>query len=292
MQKKKINFVITDLDDTIWDWLTMWIKSFEPYLIRISEEFDIPLNDLKRDFKALHQKYHTSEASFIYDDLDTLTEKEKSLFRNEKDEGKSILHEYYYNKKNNLHFNNGVLETLNYLKKEGVLVVAFTESNAFFTKYRMKHLEIDGLFDRVYSPADFTLPESVYRNYSDDFWEPKHTKFEYLPNKTHKPAPKILETIVNDYSGDKENIIYIGDKLDKDVYMANETNISSVYAKYGHINNIKAYELLREVTHWSKEDVQREKDFKENHSINPIATYILEDSFSELKEMFKFFPFK
>lgn len=52
--KSKINFVVTDLDDTIWDWLKMWHSSFEPYLTRISLEYNIDLEELTNDFKKVH----------------------------------------------------------------------------------------------------------------------------------------------------------------------------------------------------------------------------------------------
>lgn len=77
MNKQKVNVVVTDLDDTIWDWLTMWYNSFEPYLNRIIDEFDIDKNILKESFKKLHQKYHSSETSFAYYELDCLTDAQK-----------------------------------------------------------------------------------------------------------------------------------------------------------------------------------------------------------------------
>lgn len=49
--KNRINFVVTDLDDTIWDWLKMWHSSFDPYLKRISSEYNVDIEDLTNDFK-------------------------------------------------------------------------------------------------------------------------------------------------------------------------------------------------------------------------------------------------
>ena len=132
--KKKVNIVVTDLDDTVWDWLKMWHNSFAPYLIRISTEFNIDLQFLKKDFKDLHQKYKTTESSFIYRELNSLSQEQKDKFDSPFDDKRSILHEYYSNKKNNLSLFQGVYDTLKFLKNNGVLVIGFTESNAFFTK--------------------------------------------------------------------------------------------------------------------------------------------------------------
>lgn len=289
--KKRVNFIVTDLDDTIWDWLRMWYESFDPYIKRISTRFNVDISALKSDFKAIHQKYGSSEASFIHQELTCLSQEQKNEFGKSFNNERSILHEYYSAKKNNLFLYRGVKETLKKLKEKGVVIVGFTESKAFFTKYRIKHLELDGLIDYIYAPIDTGVPESVYRHYSEDFWEPNVTEMRYLSRDVRKPAPEILEIILRDFKAKKENTIYIGDKLDKDVSMANEADIDSVYAKYGHQIDTEKYQLLRDVTHWTDEDVKREKVFKEKHKNTPLAKYILDSSFDELFKLFEFFNF-
>ncbi|WP_431198982.1 hypothetical protein ACQ86K_24625 [Mucilaginibacter sp. P19] len=99
IKKEDINFVITDLDDTIWDWLEMWYQSFMPYLNRIVEETGININILKKEFKALHEKYGTTEMSFIYKELPSINQSFYPIFEEVVDGKKSILHEYNSNKK-------------------------------------------------------------------------------------------------------------------------------------------------------------------------------------------------
>lgn len=289
--KRKVNFVVTDLDDTIWDWLKMWHNSFEPYLKRISSEFKIDIEILKKDFKEIHQKYGSSEFSFVFNELKSLSQDQKDKFNTADGKKKSIIHDYNRLKKNSLFLCSGVLQTLKKIKEDGALVIGFTESNAFFTKYRIKHLELDGLIDFVYAPIDMGVPNSVYKHYSDTFWEPEITEMRYLSKNVKKPAPEILEIILKDFNANKESTIYIGDKLDKDISMSNETYITSVYAKYGDKIETEQYNLLRDVTHWTEEDVQREKDVKEIHGKKPIADITLEKSFDELTDHFSFFPY-
>lgn len=291
MAKKRVNLVVTDLDDTIWNWLDMWHNSFEPYLKRISRQFNIDVSVLKSDFKKIHKKYGSSEMSFIYHDLSCLSQEQKDVFDVSNSNEKSILHEYYSLKKGNLLIFEGVKESLKLLKEKGVLIIGFTESNAFFTKYRIKHLELDGLIDYIYAPIDMGVPKSVYKHYSEEYWEPEITEIRYLSKEIRKPAPDILEIILRDFKAKKENTIYIGDKLDKDIFMANEADIDSVYAKYGHLIDSEKYQLLKEVTHWTNEDVEREIIFKEKNKETPIAKYTLNKSFLELFDLFDFFRF-
>jgi phosphoglycolate phosphatase-like HAD superfamily hydrolase len=290
--KRKINFVVTDLDDTIWDWVNMWHSSFEPYLKRISVEFNVDENILKNEFKKIHQKYGSSEFSFIYQELDCLTFAQKEQFQKENGVKKSIIHEYNSLKKNNLSLYEGVIESLKKIKSSGALIIGFTESNAFFTKYRIKHLEMDGILDYIYAPVDMGVPETVYKHYPEDFWQPEITEMRYLSKDVVKPRPDILEIILRDFSADKNSAIYIGDKLHKDIYMANEASVLSVYAKYGHQIETEQYKLLVDVTHWKDEDVTREREFKANHSLNPIANYTLEKSFNEISNHFEFFQYE
>jgi phosphoglycolate phosphatase-like HAD superfamily hydrolase len=286
------NCVVTDLDDTIWDWLSMWHSSFSPYLNEIADFSGIDETSLKLDFKKLHQKYNTTEVSFAFGELELLSAEQKEQITKKPLIGKSILHKYNSNKKANLKMYDGVLKTLLQLKSQGVLIIGFTESNAFFTKYRLKHLELDGVFDCIYTPLDTGVPQSVEKVYNDEHWEPVKTEIRYLSKTIKKPDSEILGIILRDFQVSKENTIYIGDKIDRDIRMANDAKITSVYAKYGsEISNDK-YQLLKEVTHWSQEDVIREAEFQQRHANDEIkADVILENSFSELFNHFSFTSF-
>lgn len=293
MDKKIINFVVTDLDDTIWDWLNMWHSSFNPYLQRIAKDFSLDINELKNSFKQLHQNYGTTEASFIVEDLSILTPEQKEKIFKGSTAQRSIMHEYNSNKKNNLATYSGVVETLMQIKSAGTLIVGFTESHSYYTKYRLKTLNLDGLFDCIYAPIDKGLPVSFRKFYPDEYWEPQKTEFRYLSKTVKKPNAEILEIILKDFNAPKDVSIYIGDKLDRDISMAQTAGITSVYAEYGHqITGVK-YELLREVTHWTDEDVEREKKFKQDYTNKNIqANYVLKESFKELDTYFQFTCFE
>ncbi|PZO31430.1 MAG: hypothetical protein DCE86_08895, partial [Flavobacteriaceae bacterium] len=290
MEKIIKSCIVTDLDDTIWDWLTMWYNSFHPYYSSIQKRFNIPEDNLKADFKALHQKYNTTEVSFAFDELTTLDDNTKTQITAKKGFKKSILHQYNSDKKSNLKLYDGVLESLESLKSKGVLIIGFTESNAFFTKYRIKHLGLDGLFDCIYTPLDTGVPQSVERIYDVEYWEPQKTEIRYLSKTVKKPNSEILGIILKDFKVQSTEAVYIGDKIDRDVRMAIDAGITSVFAKYGSEIENDRYTLLKEVTHWTQEDVDREIASHEKHKSEVIIPdYTLNESFSEL---FKFFSFE
>jgi len=142
--------------------------------------------------------------------------------------------------------------------------------------------------DCIYTPIDMNLPNSVKQVYPNSFWEPDLTEIRYLSSEVKKPAPEILEIIIKDFGLVKDQVIYIGDKLDKDVFMANQASIDSVHANYGHNIDSSNYDLLRDVTHWTEVEVQREKDFKAKNKSTPIAKHVLEKSFGEITNLYEF----
>lgn len=290
MNKRKVTFLVTDLDDTLWDWLKMWHTSFQPYISSISQVTGVSEVDLKSSFKQLHRKYGSSEASFPFKELSCLTEEHKSLIETKIEDGKSLMHNYNSNKKHSLKLYDGVKETLQYVKAKGAYLIGYTESNAFFTKFRIKSLGLDGLFDCIYAPIDTGLPQTVERYYPEEYWEPQRTEFRYLPASSKKPNSEILEIILKDFNATKAQTIYIGDKLNKDIFMANSAGITSVYAEYGHVIEGKEYNLLKEVSHWTEEDILNEKAFKDGFNDTITPTYTIKN-FSQLRDYFTFEPF-
>jgi len=258
MKSFKYKLLVTDLDDTIWDWIKMWYNTFEPYLYDIQKITNIEIALLKESFKRLHQKYGTSEVSYAFKELDVLNQSQINLLVNA-----DILKEYNSNRKHNISLYKGVINVLYELKHHfGLKIIGFTESSDFYTRFRIKTLELDGVIDSIYTPQSHNLPESVRRYYSKEYWELTETKVIKLKKKFKKPDPQILLTIVKENGYQIENTLYVGDKLDRDILMANQAGITSIHANYGNNIFTNEYSLLKEVTHWTTEEVIREENFK------------------------------
>ncbi|WP_422004014.1 HAD family hydrolase [Roseivirga pacifica] len=290
---KQINSVITDLDDTLWDWVTMWHNTFHPFYKALSLKYEIPEEKLLDAFQNLHRKYHTSESSFLIEELGLFTEIQIKQIKEQADfNGLSLMHQYNKEKKENTKLLKGVKRTLEYLKERKVKVIAFTESKRFYTAYRIKHTELDGLIDVIYTPEDHSLPEKFDRYYDPEFWATKKTEVVELHSDFRKPNKEILLEIVEKHDIDKDRLIYIGDKLHRDILMANQANITAVHANYGHNIHTEQYELLRRVTHWTEEDVEIEKRIaEETKSLKAIPDFTLDHSFDEILNLFEFNSF-
>ncbi len=179
------------------------------------------------------------------------------------------------------------METLKELKRREVTIVAYTESMEFYTSYRFRKLELDEVVDYLYSPPDHKLPVlnvQAIRRYDPSHYRLSHTISRHTPEGELKPNPHILKTILSDLSVTADEAIYVGDSALKDVSMAQDAGVLDVYAAYGVAQKKPEYELIRRVTHWTSEMVERERAFLAKETVG--ASVVLNEGFWEILDLF------
>ena len=279
--KQKVSAVITDLDNTLFDWVAIWHNSFKAMLDRLVEDSGIAREVLEAEIKQVFQRYGTSEYAFAIEELPSLRKQNPAEDLAKK--YSAAIHAYNSARKATLCLYPTVLETLETLKDHGCLIVGYTESMAYYSHYRLRKLALDRVLDFVYSPPDHELPKGLSRTkirmYPEAAYQLRRTQSRNTPKGELKPNPKVLNDIIGSIGAVPEETIYIGDSLMKDIAMAQATHVVDVWAKYGAAQDRPEYELLRKVTHWPTKEVAREKETT-TAEIKP--TFVLERSFSEL----------
>jgi FMN phosphatase YigB (HAD superfamily) len=259
-------------------------------LDRLVEDSGVAEEVLIREFKAVHEKYGTSEYSFSIEELPSLRKKfgSKDLAKRFEDS----IRAYREARKAAEKLYPEVLETLETLKDKGCLLIGYTESAEFHTARRMKRFALDRILDYIWSSPDTDMPPGLrreaVRKFSDDYYHLRRTVHHTLPKGELKPNPEVLADIIRSIGADIGQTIYVGDNLMKDISMAQSAGVTSVWAKYGDTRGRPEYELLKRVTHWGTEDVEREKRLT---SKQVSASHALEANFGELLAMFTFTPF-
>jgi FMN phosphatase YigB (HAD superfamily) len=286
-----VSLIVTDLDNTLFDWVGVWHASFSALLNGISTISGIPTETLIPEIRQIHQFYGTSEYAFLIEEIPAL--KQKYSPDNLLDRFAGPIEAFREARRSKLTLYAGVMETLTKLRDLGCLIVGYTESMAFYTNYRLRRLDLDLVLDFLFSPPDHELPAGVtpdqIRRYPPNTYTARHTVHRQTPIGELKPNPALLLDIVHEVQGDISTTLYIGDSLMKDVSMAQRANIRDVWAKYGTAQSRPEYKLLRDVTHWSTEQVEYEKKLTELH-VRP--TFTLDKSFDQLLELFEFVPFR
>ncbi|ELM3618276.1 HAD family hydrolase [Aeromonas sobria] len=275
--------LITDLDNTLFDWFDVWYGAFNAMLNAVVELSGVPKDILVPEIKSIHQKYGTSEYSYLLEEIPSLLHKygDRDKIYSSLD---GAIHAYRSERKKRLKLYPTVLETLQELKSKQVKIIGYTESKEYYSNYRVSVLGLDGLIDELYSPADHQIPVSAVKQTKYNLL---HTINRHTPENETKPNPEILLDIIRQAGITPDACVYIGDSEMKDIAMAQDAKVMDIFAKYGtgHFDNrIDAYQLLRDVTHWTNEDVEREKKIKESKR-KVIPTYIAE----QFSDVLKFF---
>ncbi|MEM9707994.1 MAG: HAD family hydrolase [Pseudomonadota bacterium] len=285
MSEKSI--LITDLDNTLFDWVDIWYRSFSAMLDSVVATTGIDRDKLIPEIRRVHQRHGTSEYAFLLEEVPSLVEYCNG--RDPVDVFEDAIRSYRSTRKEALKLFYGVMDSLVQIKGSGALIFGYTESMAFYTRFRIQRLELDGVIDILFSPKDHDIPIGMdietLRRYPSDAYELKKTIHNYTPKGSLKPDADVLEEIIMRSGLRKCEAVYVGDSLHKDVAMAKTLGVDHAWAKYGVAQQKPEYQLLRDVTHWTDEDVEREKRIKQA-DVSPEVT--LESGFPELLKHFRF----
>ena len=68
----RVAVVVTDLDNTLNDWVEQWYRSFRAMLDELVRVSGIPEATLIAEIKAVHEKHGTAEYRFLIEELPSL----------------------------------------------------------------------------------------------------------------------------------------------------------------------------------------------------------------------------
>lgn len=274
----KKTVLITDVDNTLFDWVEFWGTAFSAMVSRISELDEVDATALYPEIKAIHQKHGTSEYAYLLEELPYVCTKppaQRAEFI------RAVNAAFAAGRDAKLHLYPTVLETLSLLKSHGCTIVAYTESFALYTGYRFRRFGLDGIVDYLYAPEPHYASESEFSHLSHSSpksAELEKTQLRFTPAGEVKPNPHILQTICSELRIPIQSAIYVGDSPMKDIAMAQELGMLDALAAYGKAQHREEYELLKKVTHWPEQTVTREA--VESETVRP--SIVLNQTFSEI----------
>lgn len=272
--------LITDFDNTLYDWFHMWQASFSAMLTEIERISSIPRAQLLPEIRVVHQRYGTSEYAFLIEELPSL--RAKFPGQNLEVLFDDAIHAYRSVRKRSLRLYDGVRDTLIELRSRGVLIIVYTESLAFYTNDRIRRLGLDDVIDFIYSPPDHELPLSVTNHAQREAYRLEHAIHRYLKPGEIKPNPVVLLDIAGGCERSADECLYVGDSLMKDIAMAQDAGVTDVFAAYGGSADREEYKLLQQVSHWKEATVQQEM-ITTIRTVRPTHTI---GSFPEIAQFF------
>lgn len=281
--------LITDLDNTLWDWFEAWFESFSALLDDLVKLSGVDRGTLEEQIRTVHQRRGTSEYSNLVREVPVLMDVAAS--RDPSEVFDSALHAQNSRRKKATRLYPKVDEGLRRLQDAGIRIAAYTESGAYWTEWRIRHTGLDGVIDVLYSAPDHDLAAGVSADdlrtghYNESHYGLRYTEHRHVPQGVLKPNGAVLRQILAEQDCQPAQAVYLGDSLMKDVAMAQSVGVLDVHAEYGLAQDRAGYELLRRVTHWSDQDVEREKCLGGPDSeITP--TLVCRDGFEQILPVF------
>lgn len=265
--------LITDLDDTLYDWIGFFVPAFNSMANEVSRITGIEKNQLLAEYRAKHQLYGSVEYPYATLELPSIIKKyNKAPASVIKEELDSAFHQFNLVRKEKLKLFDGVKETLYTLYKNGVIIIGYTESPEENGFYRLKRLGIAGLFKHVYVSTS---------QYNRDL---SKLNGQVIKVSSKKPDKEVLLGICNNENCLPQNAAYVGDSLTKDILMASLAGVTSVLVNYSKEPN-NYYDDLVAISSWTDEDFLRESSLKKQIVEKGIKPDYTISTFTELIEI-------
>lgn len=281
--------LITDLDNTLYDWVSFFAQSFYAMLEKTVEITEIDKATLLEEFRLVHQFHGNTEYPFSILELECIKAhfktSDKNVLRNELDEA---LHSFNSKRKDVLKCYAGVVKTLEILNSNGVTIVAHTEAPVRNSLYRLEKLGIKCFFKHLYTPRE-RYPE-LWDGETQEWLGANDSFLKLLTKEELKPNPKLLLDICHQEGVLPSEAVYIGDSIVKDIAMANDAGVTSVWAEYGKQHAPEFWDILVSITHWTEEDVRREESLKKALG-DSKPDYVIKD-FANLLDLFNWHAIK
>lgn len=220
MPNKKL--VITDLDDTLWQWLTTWYAGHRGFIEYLRDTAGVPEDQTSEararfygdgggiefpptpDYLIRYTDLTTKEAVAAYPDAVAASRASRDA---------SLVMFY------------GVSDALRTLADNGVTVVAHTDSPITAAVHRLHTAGLDGAVKEVYAAPVFE--DFGYGMYLLNTVDVHVSQWEF------KPSTRVLNEIIRYHGASLDNTFYVGDSLRRDMTMARTAGITGLWAKYG-----------------------------------------------------------
>jgi phosphoglycolate phosphatase len=274
--------LVCDLDNTLYDWVGYFVPSFYAMVDVAVDIMSCDREQLLDDLREVHQRLGDSEQPFSL--LETNTA--KNVFQGHStqtmmDELGPALKAFNSSRKRTLKLHEGVLDSLEALTRKNVTLIAHTESRLIGALGRLEHLGILKFFRKIYCRERSALGHpnpSVGKDWLGRF---PLDRVRELSNHQTKPNPGVLAEICSTEGVPVEAAAYVGDSVARDMLMAKRAGVFAIWAAYGATHDPSHYSALVRVSHWTSEEIVREKQLQQDaKSVSP--DYIARYRFSEV----------
>ena len=282
--------LITDLDNTLYDWVSFVVPALEAMVESLRATTGLAEAEIIRELHLAYAEEETAEYAFVLQRsglMATLglefTEFSERIIRPA---------QKAFSIERNIHLKlyPGVPETLRELKNRGVRIYGLTDAPAFPAAARLKKLGLDVYFEGLYTlenylppvgpDGDFLLDPEIRERLRRGDYEPAFGKPVELAKAYEKPSPLGIRKILFDHGLRTEEVLMVGDNPRKDLAAAAAAGVRGVHAAYGSRHAPALIARLQKLTPGSLTARHRSTE----PEAAPAATLVIEE-FAALLEI-------
>lgn len=283
--KRRIELLVTDLDNTLYDWVTYFVTSFYEMVRVAGAILSVPEQQLLDELRQVHIRHHNTEQPFALLETPAVIARFGRLERQQRMVAlQQAFDAFSATRAKTLTLYPGVLETLKFVSAR-CPVVGHTEASVPNAVSRLRKLGVESIFTNLYAVRDLGRGHPDPKRVMD--YKDALDRVILLEQDERKPDPRVLIDICAHHGVELDRTLYVGDSIPRDIGMAVTAGTCAAWAKYGTLYEQELWAKLVRVTHWTKEDVERAERARQLYGhVKPHAT--LERSFSEILDHFEF----
>lgn len=263
--------LITDLDNTLYNFIDFYAPVFRGMIHAISKKLEIDEELLKEEFKKVYSIRGSLEYAFSIQEIELFKKYPNEKIQELIDLARGVMSRV---RPVSLTAYDGVKETLNKLKKDGVYIAAVSNAPFYQAVKRLRQLHIEHLFDALVCWEGPIIPSDsiTTKNIEDKQKKTTQTKISkvwQLPREKLKPNLFSYELLIKEFKVENKYSYVVGDSIPKDINPALELGANGIWAKYGENVIEKNLNTILEISNWDKDTINT--IYKEKHESPKIV---------------------
>jgi FMN phosphatase YigB (HAD superfamily) len=226
--------LVTDLDNTLYDFPHFYEAGLRALLSAVQEWMDLDQEDALEALRLTYEVHDSIEYPFgvesIFRDsgLDRTTASQAAA---------ACVAAFWASASDALRPYPSVRATLKLLRTEGIVVVGLTDAPVHEATRRLHHLGLLGCFSKLIALSlfDRRRPGSILVRLSDvpGYHRRRPRRVEALPKTMRKPNSDVYESLMAIYEVTPENMVVVGDSIERDLIPAMTVGARPLWARYG-----------------------------------------------------------
>lgn len=254
-----IKVIVSDMDNTLYPWVDFIVPALEAMVSNLEKTTGFPRIEIIQSLKSVYDKYGSNEYPFAIQESPIFERFNYDFGSFNKliiDPARKAFSE---TRRKYQSLYPCVEKTLKELKKKVNHMILLTDAPRNAAEGRLKQFGLEPYFEALYCMPGYPLPQGRVDPDIQKRDKEGHYKTSIQVNELdrhwQKPSPQGLLKVISDCNARAENVLVVGDNIQKDIAVAQEVGCVDVWAEYGTYVSLEYRERLEIIS--SGEELKR-----------------------------------